>query len=257
MHSNKPWIHTVEPVSGAYTVDFAQNINTGVCVTNKEAQVTLAGVGRNSPGEWTLYLLRQVYDTEPNNPLSPAQIVSISMQAGTDKGRGDLLGLNYGTRSPGGDVQTGNTLYRGMCVHITAGMVDCSISYLPLTRLSDDRLLAWVSPGRPQPQYIEGTATTAPTSDALALAQRMRLPAFSRRLRVWMTTEAVAVAVHPAVWFYSGPTFVARAYLPVPAAFQTIESSFLVPQEATHFVFADLAGPPGGTFVRFQWEMLS
>jgi hypothetical protein len=249
------WIQPLPPVAGAYEVNFAQEFASGVVGIGQRRSVTLAGVGLQSPGEWTLYFLRLCYLEEPDLATGPALLTKIMLQVGTDKGRGDLLGLERATASAGGNVQTGNALFRGVAFHIVGGQIDATIEYQSNGRATDDRLLAWVSPGRPQVTRLEGRATTAPTTVALARAARMRVPAFSRRITVMRTTDAAPVSVNPQIIFFQGPTVVTAFYLPATAVLSTTSSTYVVPQEATHMAFLDVAGPPGGEFVYFQYEI--
>lgn len=248
------WIRPFPPVSGAIDVDFAQRLASGTDKTGETRQVTLAGVAHLSPGEWTLYLLRLCYLDDPTNAAPPATITKISLQAGTDKGRGDLLGLELTTVGTGNNMQTGNALFRGVCFHVTAGQLDCSITYLPQTRTNDDRILAWVAPGRPQVTRLEGKGTTAAQTALAGRANAIRVPAFSRRVRVNLSTGA---AVNPQIAFWQGPTFVTSYFLPVPGPNASTASEWLIPQEATHMAFFDLAGPPGGQLVYYQYEIES
>ena len=245
------WIRPRAPISGAQNVDFAALIRSGVDTPGTIRQLSLSGVGLMSPGEWTLYILRQTFITEPLNPATPAAVLSIQVQSGTDKGRGDLLGIER--TGAGAAVQLYAQSFRGIAFHVAAGTLDASISYLVGTRTSDDSILSWVAPGRPQATRLEGRGATVATV-AIALADRLRVPNFAHTIRVQIAPPAVA-AVAPAVVFWSGPTLAAVFPIP-PAAVGALTSvSLIVPEEATHFAFIDTSGAVN--FVWFSFDLES
>jgi hypothetical protein len=251
------WIQPLQPIAGAQEIDFGQRLASGTDVAGQARSVTLAGVGNLSPGEWTLYILRLCYLVEPDLVAAPVLLTSVSLQAGTDKGRGDLLGLERSTFGVGQAVQTMANLNRGTCFHIAAGTMDCTISYLPGTRQSDDRLLCWVAPGRPQITRLEGQGLTSATTIALSEATRMRIPVFARRVRFSYDNDAAVAIVRPFVSFWAGPTFVTAFYMPAPAAFASSDVSFVIPQAATHMSVGDDGAAAVPQQLYFQYEIES
>lgn len=245
------WIRPYQPISGAQNVDFASLIREGIDVPGTIRQLSLSGVGIISPGEWTLYILRRTYLTEPLNSATPAGILSLTVQCGTDKGRSDIIGIpNTGG---GNAVQLYAQGFRGVAFHIVGGTLDASISYLVGTRTHDDALLSWVAPGRPQLTRIEGRGATV-VSVAAALADRIRVPSFARRMRVDMAPFAVP-STTPSVVFWKGPTLAADFPIPPAAVGGFATREFIVPEEATHFAFVDTSGDVN--FAWFQFELES
>jgi hypothetical protein len=251
------WIWPKAPQSGAIEINFAQLRASGTDVAGQTRQAVLAGVGSPpSPGEWTLYLLRTTYWENPDLPTQPAFISALTLQVGTDRGRRDLFGLERRTVSPAANLEILAQAYRGVCVHVAGGGLDAGITYVPGNRTVDDSILAWVAPGRPQIVRVEGRGVTNP-SDAQALAERLRLPVFSRRIRGIVSDSPLWTFSEPRLIFYSGPAPIAEIWLPIPGIRQSIEWEWMIPDAATHFSFVDTgAGASPGT-IPFQFEVES
>lgn len=253
------WQYPTAPQTGAIEIDFAQLLRDGTNVPGQIRQTALAGIGALSPGEWTLYMLRLCYLEAPDDPRDPVQLMNVSIQAGTDRARGDLLGLAppASTISIGGEMRTMAAAYRGLAFHISASTMDASITYRAVDRDRDDRLLCWVSPGRPMITRIEGQGVTQQSAPA-ALAVRQRIPVFARRVSGWLNQDALATVVTPRVIFYSGPTPIASPWiLPIILPNRTRRWEWIIPESATHMAFLD--DGPGATpcTVVFQYEIES
>lgn len=243
------WRYPTPPVAGAQNIDFAQLVRDGIDVPGQPRQLTLAGVGSMSPGEWTLYFLRRTYLENPDDATPPAGILQLQIQAGTDKGRGELLSMP--STGAGASVQLFASPARGVCWHVGAGAVDASITYLPGSRTRDDSLVSWVAPGRPTTTRMEGRAITV-VDIATARPDRLRIPAFARTLRMWMSDTATAT--FPAVVFYSGPTVDSVFYFPAAAAFTTTELEVMAPLSASHYAFIDPSGAANFVYYQFTLE---
>jgi hypothetical protein len=250
------WIQPAAPVAGAQEIDFAQRLIYGGDVSGQLYSVTLAGVGNLSPGDWTLYMLRLTYLTAPDLATSPVLMTSVSLQTGTDKGRGDLLGLELSTFNAAQDMLTLANLNRGVAFHITGGTIDATIRFQAGTRREDDRLLCWVAPGRPSVTRIEGQAISSSTTIALSRNARMRMPVFSRRVSFTYSNPAGFI-VQPFVSFWAGPTLVNAFRMPVPGALQTLDYECMIPQSATHMAIGDDGAGAVAQLFYFQYEIES
>ncbi len=251
------WIQPYAPIAGAQEIDFAQWLRDGIDRTSEPRQITLAGVGVQSPGDWTMYVLRLTYLESPDLTDQPALITKVSLQAGTDKGRGDLLGLERSTISTGSTMQTMASLYRGVAFHIAAGAMDLTIGWLPGVRTVDDRILAWVAPGRPSRTWLEGTGVTSATTVALSAAGRLRIPVFARRVTIGYSNPGTSPAVQPFVSFWAGPVFVGVRYITPPAPFRTTTETYVIPQRATHMSMGDDGAAAVGQTMDYQYEIES
>jgi hypothetical protein len=245
------WIYPREPVNGAQEIDFADRLVRGVDVIGQERRLALCGVGQPmSPGDWTLYLQRLVYidDTAPGTAVA---IKGWTVQSGTDKGRADILGLESAT-SASDRTRSLSNMNRGVAIHVAAGCIDVGIRYVPNDRIRDDRLLAWVAPGRPTKYRIPGHAFTRFPVPPAPVTDRLRIPTFATRITVDIDENANIIA--PTIIWWTSTTPFATTRLPAPGAGST-HVERLVPDEATHVSFYDQGpGAADNQPLRFEWE---
>lgn len=245
------WVYGRPPVNGAQEIDFAERVRNGIDTAGQRRQLTLCGVGNMSPGDWTLYLVRKTFnDVNPPNDL-PARILAWTVQAGTDKGRDDVLGLSLGTESANGDTRVMHNLLRGLALHVAAGALDVSIAWEVGLRAVDDSLVAWVAPGRPSRSFVPAEALTQLNT---APVQRMRVPTFAARVRIEMHPQPVGIVAPQLVW-WAGDLAFRLVTLPVPTTL-SVSSEWTVPQDATHWSVVDLGVGAAEAFVDVQFEVV-
>ena len=227
------WIYPSKPINGAQELDFAARMRAGTDVVGQQRTEALCGFSELSPGDWTLYLLRKTW-TQDAGFVDPADVRGWIVQSGTDKGRADVLGLES-CISTALNTQILARLYRGVAIHIAAGTVDVAVTYVPTGRLEDDRLLAWVAPGRPSPYFLAGAA--AANVVAANVVDRVRIPPFALAVRTEIQTPDADLVAPQIVWWRNTNVV---GVADIPAGTAVSSTRWMVPERVTHMSYRDL-----------------
>lgn len=234
---NPGWIYTHDAQAPSMSIDFAEQVRQGFDVPGEEKTLSLAGLSLETVGDWTFYMERR---TSQVGAFSPTRISYVDLQTGRQHVRGRLL-----ISPPVGGNTNGvlGRFMRGICVHVTAGILDGSLRYIPQalpTPDFQDSLIAWVSPGRPARYWIPGVSFVA-FSVLAGMAAKETIPVYGRSIRFALDALVDSPFIgQPSLVFYRLDTVTAQ--YSVVAALATAEQyEFTVPAEATHFAFVDVA----------------
>ena len=230
------WMYRHDATAPSMSIDFAARVRDGVDVPGEERTLSLAGLSLETIGEWTLYIERK---TSQTGAFTPTRISYVDVQTGRQNVRGRLL-----ISPPVGGNTNGvlGRFNRGICLHVSAGIMDGSLRYLPQALPSptfEDSMIAWVSPGRPAQYWVPGVSFVA-FSVLAGMAAKETIPIYARSIRFAIDALADSPFMGPvSIVFYALDTVNAQ-YTVVPGLTEAKDVRFVVPSEATHFAFVDV-----------------
>jgi hypothetical protein len=152
--------------------------------------VGLTMVGRESPGPWTLSVVREVQITEAGLG-SDLIIPALSAEVITGESYRQVL-AKWPTVALDGSAQF--VLRRAVALHFMAREAICNVSFkvndyavAGVTPIADliqsDTLTAWLSPGYPIPHRLPDVIV-APIADAITLQSQKPIPIFAREITI-------------------------------------------------------------------------